>query len=161
MISGQLKSIQSEFTADIADIALDTSPAGVIEFAYESYLPEEVSGSFGVRGTGKIKVKDSGTYSLALGVDDGGRLRIDLDSNGFSDDDNVIVEDASGVFRYKTADVSFAKAGTYDFEWASFNSGGAFGSELVLAFEKGGNAPQAVDALEWDVIYVKNICNVI
>ena len=153
MVSGQLKSIQSEFTADIADIALDTSPAGVIEFAYESYLPEEVSGSFGVRGTGKIKVKESGTYSLALGVDDGGRLRIDLDSNGFSDDDNVIVEDASGVFRYKTADVSFAKAGTYDFEWASFNSGGAFGSELVLAFEKGGNAPQAVDALEWDVIY--------
>ena len=153
MVSGQLKSIQSEFTADIADIALDTSPAGVIEFAYESYLPEEVSGSFGVRGTGKIKVKESGTYSLALGVDDGGRLRIDLDSNGFSDDDNVIVEDASGVFRYKTADVSFAKAGTYDFEWASFNSGGAFGSELALAFEKGGNAPQAVDALEWDVIY--------
>ena len=153
MISGQLKSIQSEFTADIADIALDTSPAGVIEFAYESYLPEEVSGSFGVRGTGKIKVKDSGTYSLALGVDDGGRLRIDLDSNGFSDDDNVIVEDASGVFRYKTADVSFAKAGTYDFEWASFNSGGAFGSELALAFEKGGNAPKTVDSLEWDVIY--------
>ena len=153
MVSGQLKSIQSEFTADIADIALDTSPAGVIEFAYESYLPEEVSGSFGVRGTGKIKVKDSGIYSLALGVDDGGRLRIDLDNNGFSDEDNVIVEDASGGFRYKTADVSFAKAGTYDFEWASFNSGGAFGSELALAFEKGGNAPQAVDALEWDVIY--------
>ena len=153
MVSGQLKSIQSEFTADIADIALDTSPAGVIEFAYESYLPEEVSGSFGVRGTGKIKVKDSGIYSLALGVDDGGRLRIDLDSNGFSDEDNVIVEDASGGFRYKTADVSFAKAGTYDFEWASFNSGSAFGSELALAFEKGGNAPQAVDALEWDVIY--------
>ena len=153
MISGQLKSIQSEFTADIADIALDTSPAGIIEFAYESYLPEEVSGSFGVRGTGKIKVKESGTYSLALGVDDGGRLRIDLDSNGFSDDDNVIVEDASGAFRYKTADVSFAKAGTYDFEWASFNSGGAFGSELALAFEKGGNAPRTVDSLEWDVIY--------
>jgi hypothetical protein len=153
MISGQLKSIQSEFTADIADIALDTSPAGVIEFAYESYLPEEVSGSFGVRGTGKIEVKESGTYSLALGVDDGGRLRIDLDSNGFSDDDNVIVEDASGAFRYKTADVSFAKAGTYDFEWASFNSGGAFGSELALAFEKGGNAPRTVDSLEWDVIY--------
>ena len=58
MISGQLKSIQSEFTADIAAIALDTSPAGVIEFDYESYLPEEVSGSFGIRGTGKIKVKD-------------------------------------------------------------------------------------------------------
>jgi len=153
MISGQLKSIQSEFTADIADIALDTSPAGVIEFAYESYLPEEVSGSFGVRGTGKIKVNASGTYSLALGVDDGGRLRIDLDNNGFSDDDNVIVEDASGGFRYKTADVSFAKGGTYDFEWVSFNSGGAFGSELASAFEKGGNAPQAVDALEWDVIY--------
>ena len=153
MISGELKSIQSEFTADIADIALDTSPAGVIEFAYESYLPEEVSGSFGVRGTGKIKVKESGTYSLALGVDDGGRLRIDLDSNGFSDDDNVIVEDASGAFRYKTADVSFAKAGTYDFEWASFNSDGAFGSELALAFEKGGNAPGTVDSLEWDVIY--------
>ena len=153
MVSGQLKSIQSEFTADIADIALDTSPAGVIEFAYESYLPEEVSGSFGVRGTGKIKVKDSGTYSLALGVDDGGRLRIDLDNNGFSDDDNVIVEDASGGFRYKTADVSFAKAGTYDFEWVSFNSGGAFGSELALAFEKGGNAPKTVDSLEWDVIY--------
>ena len=153
MISGKLKSIQPEFMADIADIALETSPAGFIEFAYESYLPEEVSGSFGVRGTGKIKVKDSGIYSLALGVDDGGRLRIDLDSNGFSDADNVIVEDASGGFRYKTADVSFAKAGTYDFEWASFNSGGAFGSELALAFEKGGNAPQAVDALEWDVIY--------
>ena len=153
MVSGQLKSIQSEFTADIADIALDTSPAGNIEFAYESYLPEEVSGSFGVRGTGKIKVKESGTYSLALGVDDGGRLRIDLDSNGFSDDDNVIVEDASGAFRYKTADVSFAKAGTYDFEWASFNSDGAFGSELALAFEKGGNAPRTVDSLEWDVIY--------
>ena len=153
MISGQLKSIQSEFMADFADIALEVSPAGVFEFAYESYLPEEVSGSFGVRGTGKIKVKESGTYSLALGVDDGGRLRIDLDNNGFSDDDNVIVEDASGGFRYKTADVSFAKAGTYDFEWASFNSGGAFGSELALAFEKGGNAPQAVDALEWDVIY--------
>lgn len=153
MISGQLKSIQSEFTADIADIALEASPAGFIEFAYESYLPEEVSGSFGVRGTGKIKVKDFGIYSLALGVDDGGRLRIDLDSNGFSDDDNVIVEDASGSFRYKTVDMSFAKAGTYDFEWVSFNSGGAFGSELALAFEKGGNAPQAVDALEWDVIY--------
>ena len=153
MISGQLKSIQSEFMADIADIALETSPAGFIEFAYESYLPEEVSGSFGVRGTGKIKVKDSGTYSLALGVDDGGRLRIDLDNNGFSDDDNVIVEDASGGFRYKTADVSFAKAGTYDFEWVSFNSGGAFGSELALAFEKGGNAPKTVDSLEWDVIY--------
>ena len=153
MISGQLKSIQSEFMADFADIALEASPAGVFEFAYESYLPEEVSGSFGVRGTGKIKVKDSGIYSLALGVDDGGRLRIDLDNNGFSDEDNVIVEDASGGFRYKTADVSFAKAGTYDFEWASFNSGGAFGSELALAFEKGGNAPQAVDALEWDVIY--------
>lgn len=139
-------------TTSTADIVLTGGPASNLQaFDFDFGIPGDPSGGFAVRSTGSIEVASAGTYSLALGSDDGGRLRIDLDGNGIDPNDNVIVQDRTGAWQYSGGvDVEF-EAGTFDFEWVAFNDQGIFGAEILVAWDAGGNAP-AVSEADWDLL---------
>src|SRR5262249_5674410 len=106
----------------------------------------------GLVGKGKITVSAAGTYSFAIGVDDGGRLRIDKNQNGIGPEDNVIVRDATGAHAAYYGDVTFANAGTYDFEVASFNAGGTGDIELSVSLQSGGNDRSAINSGTWELV---------
>jgi hypothetical protein len=148
MVAGTLAGVKHTGTITSAD--LHSGAAG--DWFFDNEPPGAPSGSFATLATGSIQVNAPGTYSFALGVDDGGRFRIDLDRNGFSSADNIIVMDSSGGFRVTTADVTFTAAGSYDFEWATFNSGGAYGSEVSVSFLEGGGTQPPIDFNNWELL---------
>ena len=141
-----------EASTNAADIVLESDPDSQIAFFdWDFGIPGDPTGGFAVRSTGSIEVESAGTYSLALGSNDGGRLRIDLDGNGLDSDDNVILQDRRGAWQYSgPVDVEFT-AGTFDFEWVAFNDQGNFGSEILVALDTGGNAPPVSDS-DWDIL---------
>ncbi|MGK0185793.1 MAG: hypothetical protein ACI9R3_001574, partial [Verrucomicrobiales bacterium] len=149
MIDGSIPSSKQSGTVESADFIGSAGALG--SFFDDASLPGDPDGAFGVVAKGKMVIETAGTFSLGLGVDDGGRLRIDLDQNGLDANDDVFVEDAIGAFRYIIADVMFP-AGTFDFEWISFNSGGDFGSELAVGLSEDGGAQAPVDDFEWELI---------
>ena len=91
-----------------------------------------------------------GKYSFAVASDDGARLRIDLDKNGITAADNVIVNDVAQGHTPKYADVTFAAAGTYDFEVTSFNSGGGGDLEFSVSTQANGGDTSAISSGSWD-----------
>lgn len=152
-IAGTLATAKTTNTLTSADFSLAsaTSPGKWLD---DAEAPGSPSGAFALVGRGRINVQTPGRYTFALGVDDGGRLRIDRDRNGFGTNDNVIVMDSTGAFREQFADVNFTSAGIYDFEWVTFNTGGASGSEVSVTTSPGGGATGPVDAFtgEWDLL---------
>lgn len=103
-------------------------------------VPGNPAGGFVTVATGKFDVFVPGVYSVGLGVDDGGRLRVDADRNGLTAEDTIIELDGTSAFREAAADVDFSAAGGYEFEWVSYNAGGAFGSEVSVTYAAGGGA---------------------
>lgn len=97
--------------------------------------------TYGVRGTGRLVVSQAGTYTFAIGVDDAARLRIDLDQNGLDPGDTVFSEEDGSGFRVFGHDVTFAQAGTYDFEWVTLSTGANFGQELSVVVEPSSGVP--------------------
>jgi hypothetical protein len=148
MVAGTKPSAPSTGTATSADFALN-SPGDWFD---DHLFPGDPTGAFGFVGKGSLAVSQAGTYSFAMGVDDGGRLRIDRDRNGFTDADNVIVEDVGGAHRAVYGDAAFASAGTYDFEWTVFNSGGSSSAELSVSVLPGGNVRTPVLSGDWDQV---------
>lgn len=146
MAAGTKPSTQSTGTASAADFAL--SSAG--DWFDDNAFPGDPTGVFGFVGKGQLTVSQAGTYSFALGVDDGGRLRIDRDRNGFTDADNVILEDVAGTHRAVYGDATFASSGTYDFEWTTFNTGGGASAELSVSINPGGNVRSPVASGDWE-----------
>ena len=132
--------------------ALDFSDSSTGNWQVDNPIPGGASGVFGLVCTGKLSVSKAGKYSFALGIDDGARLRIDLDKNGFSDADNVITDDAAGSFRASYGDATFASAGTYDFEVTMFNSGGGGCLELSISTTTGGGDTNAVDGGTFELL---------
>ena len=149
LIDGAIPSSKQTGTIESADVAGVAGAFG--SFFDDEPLPGDPDGAFAVAASGKLLVGAAGTYSLGLGIDDGARLRIDLDQNGLDANDDVLVEDATGAFRYVIADVAFP-AGTFDFQWVAFNSGGDFGSELAVGLSEDGGAQAPVDDFEWELI---------
>lgn len=120
------------------------------DWPVDNPLPGGVTGLWGLVAKGKLNVKAAGTYSFALGMDDGARLRIDKNKNGLGPEDNVIVEDAAGGHRARYGDVSFPAAGLYDFEVTAFNSGGAGDIEMSVSLQAGGGDTSAITSGNWE-----------
>lgn len=135
----------------VADIVNTVSPASQIEFFdWDNPIAGDPSGGFAVRATGQVEAS-GGVVSLAIGGADGSRLRIDIDGNGFDANDDIVALDRRGGWQYSApVDVDIA-AGTYDFEWVSFNAAAEFGAEFLVALDGGGGA-EAVNDLAWDLV---------
>ncbi len=144
MIDGTTPSNTTEGVLGIADLAAGAN-GNWNEVNHNLAVPGNPTGGFATVGTGTLSVSTPGTYTFALGIDDGGRLRIDRDGNGLSGDDDVIVVDSEGGFRDTFQDVIFDAAGDFDFEWIGFNSTGDFGAEVSVAFDEGGNGGPPID----------------
>lgn len=151
VITGEIRNRKSTGTIPEADIVASGNAASGGVFSGDFAAPGDPTGGFVTVATGKIRISSADTISVALGADDGGYVRIDLDGNGITDADQVLTLDGTGAFRYATADVDFT-AGTFDFEWAAYNSGGAFGSEFLTAFSAGGGTPTTIDDFEWEPV---------
>jgi hypothetical protein len=151
MAAGTKQSAKTEGTLNSADLSLAGAPS-TGAWQDDAEVPGSPGGVFGVVGKGKLNVATAGRYSFALGIDDGGRLRIDLNKNGFGPEDNIILEDISGGFRTIYGDATFPAAGDYDFEWATFNTGANYGAELSVSVAVGGNLRTPVAAGEWELL---------
>lgn len=152
LVAGTLPSTKTEATLNIADVAEDATSSG--DWLHDQPAPGiegDSPAAYALVGKGKITVSAPGTYTFALGVDDGGRLRIDLNGNGIGPEDTLIgLEGASG-FRRGLRDVNFIAAGTFDFEWVSFDQGGSSGAELSVATQAGSSL-EPVAAGAWEVL---------
>lgn len=155
MIAGTLQSAQTVATIPNADMAQG-------EVGRWTGLPGQDNGvpgtpdntaTFGTRGTGKLNVKTAGIYTFALSVDDGARLRIDLNRNGLDAGDNVFNEEDGTGLRVLTADVAFPQTGEYDFEWVTLCTGANYGQEISVANVLGGGTPDGNDfPFEFDLL---------
>ena len=122
MVSGLLPSVSVSGTIDQADL-YDSGEAGG-SWAFDNPIPGGGGDDYGIVATGTLNVNVDGTYSFAIGNDDGARLRIDgLD---------VIVDDSLHGFQnsFNTIDLN---AGSHTFEWVGFERGGEAGFELSVA----------------------------
>jgi hypothetical protein len=131
--------------------SLDVSESSSGAFTDDNALPDTVGDSYVLQAKGKIQVDTAGTYRFGLGVDDGGRLRIDKDKNGFTDADNVVVINSTGALRFSMANVTFAAAGAYDFEVVAFDQGGASGMEVAVSSDTSAPDP-LTDSSSWELI---------
>src|SRR5438046_3782547 len=132
--------------------AFDFSDGPLGDWSIDNPIPGGITGTWGLVGKGKIVVSAPGTYSFAIGVDDGGRLRIDKNQNGIGPEDNVIVQDAVGAHAPYYGDVTFTSAGAYDFEVASFSAGGGGDIELSVSLQSGGNDRSAILSGTWELL---------
>jgi hypothetical protein len=142
---------QNDKTTDtVSDI--DFSDASGGSFATDNGVPGGYTGNWGLHITGKINVPTAGTYRVAVGSDDGARLEIDLDKNGFSAADIIIEDSGPHGHQFVFADVKFPSAGDYDFDLRSYNAGTGGSLEWAVA-----NVPVPVpdDALDsgfWELV---------
>lgn len=131
---------------------LDFSDGSPGDWFWDYPVPGGATGLWGLVARGKLNVKAAGRYSFALGMDDGARLRVDVNKNGFGPEDNVIVEDAAGGHRARYGDVTFATAGLYDFEVTVFNSGGAGSIEMSVSTQAGGGDTSPINSGTWELL---------
>ena len=148
MVAGSKESNKNTGTVQ----SYDFSDGASGDWTADNAIPGGVTGTWGLVGKGKISVSAPGTYSFAIGVGDGGRLRIDKNQNGIGPEDNVIVRDATGAHAPYYGDVTFTNAGTFDFEVASFNAGGVGDIELSVSLQSGGNDRTAISSGSWELI---------
>ena len=146
IIDGTLPSTENSYPIFSADI-WDTE-FGV--FLDNNVPPAPTTDTYVLRGTGRLQVGQAGTYKFALGVDDGGRFRIDQAGDGFDDSDNVVVVDSTGAFRWTVGTVTLAQ-GTHDFEFVMFDAGGEAGLEIAVATSPS-SPNDAVAPPDWELL---------
>lgn len=117
-------------TLQLTDLDFGDGSAG--QWFIDNPIPGGYTGNWGLAITGKLAVATAGTYRFAMGSDDGARLRIDLDANGFSATDTVLEDAGPHGHQIVYANVTFAAAGTYDFQLISYNSGGGGSLEFSV-----------------------------
>jgi len=148
LISGELSSIRATNTAPQADLGR----AGFGTFDHVVPGDPAPTLNFCTLATGTLNVTQAGTFSFALVTQDGGRLRIDRDKNGFDPGDTVIEVNTLGGQFINKADVTFADAGPYRFEWIGFtDDSGAFTAEIAVAIEAG-STPLPIDSGAWEIL---------
>jgi hypothetical protein len=138
------------FTESVTEF--DFSDASSGEYFLDYPIPGGASGVWGMIATGKLNVTQAGTYSFALGIDDGARLRIDTNRNGLGEEDDVIVEDAAGAHRLVHGDATFSAPGLYDFEVVVFNSGGGGNVEMSVSIQEGGGDTSDIFSGTWELL---------
>lgn len=127
MIAGTKEHTQEE--GEVTTIDFGDASAGNWTLDYP--IPGNYTGNWGLHLRGSINVATAGTYRFAVGSDDGARLEIDVDRNGFTADDIVINDPGPHAHQIVYANVTFAAAGNYDFQVLSYNSGG--GGDLEVS----------------------------
>jgi hypothetical protein len=146
MVAGTKEAIKA--TATVTE--LDFNDASPGDWFFDNPIPGSASGVWGLVARGQLQVGTAGTYSFALGMDDGARLRIDANRNGIGPEDTVIVEDAAGAHRARYGDVTFSATGMYEFEVLAFNSGGGGSLELSVSLLAGGNDTSPINSGSWE-----------
>lgn len=121
---------------------LDFADASSGQWLDDNPIPGGYTGNWGLQIKGKLSVPTAGTYRFAVGSDDGARLRIDLDKNGLTAADDVLVDAGPHAHQIVYANVTFPSTGTYDFQIVSYNSGGGGSLEASVSI---GTADQVLD----------------
>jgi hypothetical protein len=143
MIAGTLSNAQTTASIPNADLAQGEVGRWTGQPGQDNGVPgtPDNAATFGTRGTGKLNVRTAGTYTFALSVDDGARLRIDLNRDGIDAGDNVFNEEDGSGLRVLAADVTFPQTGEYDFEWVTLCTGANYGQEISVATLPGAGTP--------------------
>ncbi|HBI46092.1 MAG TPA: hypothetical protein DDY78_25040 [Planctomycetales bacterium] len=140
LLSGQLSSTMA--TGAIAQADLDDFTAqSVGNWTINNPIPGGGGDFYAVKGAGTLLVNIAGTYSFALGSDDGSRLRID--------GNQVVIYDAPRAFGVTYGTVTLS-AGTHTFDWVGYQQGGGAGFELSVA--AGTNTSAVSAANGWRVV---------
>ena len=133
--------------------SLDIQDVSVGNWEENHPVPGGYTGNWGLRIEGKLSVSKPGTYRFALGSDDGARFQIDSDKNGFTFADTVIDDPGAHGHTIVYANLSFATAGTYNFEVRSYNSGGSGDFELSVGIPPAAEIPDdALDSGYWELL---------
>jgi hypothetical protein len=129
---------QSTITTETV-ATLDFSDNSTGDWQTDNAIPGGVSGIYGMRIKGKLNVTVGGTYSFALGTDDGGRLQIDLNRNGTYEANETIITDV-GPHGHQVmyGNAALTSSATYDFQVIGYNSGGGGDLEVSVANTPGG-----------------------
>jgi hypothetical protein len=143
MIAGTAQSAQTTAGIAAADLAQGEVGRWTGLPGQDNAVPgnPDNTATFGTRATGKLTVQTAGIWTFALSVDDGARLRIDLNRNGLDAGDNVFNEEDGTGLRVLAADVNFPQTGEYDFEWVTLCTGANFGQEVSVATLQGPGTP--------------------
>lgn len=104
----------------------------------ENAIPGGAAGVWGLRATGKLNVTAAGTYSFAIGSDDGARVSIDLNRNGLDAGDVRFTDPGPQGHTIRYFDVNFPSTGQYDFQVVAYNSGA--GGDVELSVENSVNS---------------------
>ena len=117
-------------------------------------VPGGATANWGLVADGKINVTAAGTYSFALGTDDGGRLQIDLNRNGTFEAAEAIITDAGPhAHQISYGNAAFTATGLYDIRVVGYNSGGGGGLEVSVALVAGAGLNDLATAPEnWEVL---------
>ncbi len=148
MVAGTKPSNQE--TAAVAEV--DFADGSFGEYFVDHPIPGGFTAPFGLVIKGKLNVSAAGTYSFAVASDDGARLRIDVDQNGLSASDDVIVNDVAQGHTPRYGDATFAAAGLYDFEVTMFNSGGAGDVEFSVSTQDNGGDTSEILSGSWELL---------
>ncbi|MEO8426822.1 MAG: hypothetical protein ABI651_06895 [Verrucomicrobiota bacterium] len=149
MIAGTKSNTTATGTVDIVDF----SDASAGDWTADNAVPGGVTGVWGILGTGKLTVSAAGTYGFALGTDDGGRVQIDINKNGFDAADTIIEDLGPHAHTLKFGDANFTAPDTYDFRVLGYNSAGGGDLEVSVATSAGAGKTNLVDSPgEWEVL---------
>lgn len=129
MIAGTLPSTTATGTIGEADLKDNDVPG---RWAFDNWVPGGGGEDYAIVGTSTLRVNTAGTFSFAIGGDDGGRLRID--------GQDVIIDDSTHGFQQRYGDI-FLDNGDHTFEWVGFQGEGRVGWELSVAPGAGNTSP--------------------
>jgi hypothetical protein len=149
IIAGTKQATSSPGTAS----ALDFNDATEGNWPGGEAIPGGAAGVWGLRATGQLNVSAAGTYTIATGADDGVRVRIDANKNGFDAGDTVIADPGPHGHQITYGNVVFPSAGTYDIQVVAYNSGGSGSLEVSVATTAGGGQTGLDTAPEnWELL---------
>ncbi|MCW5557218.1 MAG: hypothetical protein KIT22_05215, partial [Verrucomicrobiae bacterium] len=148
MVAGTKPSNQE--TASVPEV--DFADGSVGDYFSDYPIPGGFTAPFGLVIKGKLNVSEAGTYSFAVASDDGARLRIDVDRNGISASDDVIVNDVAQAHTPRYGDATFPAAGLYDFEVTMFNSSGSGSVEFSVSTQENGGDTSEILSGTWELL---------
>ena len=131
---------------------LDFSDGSAGNWFVDNAVPGGYTGVWGLHARGKLTVGAAGVYRFAVGSDDGARLQIDVNKNGFGPEDTVLEDPGPHGHQVVYANVTFPAAGTYDYDLRGYNSGGGGSLEASVSTSAGEVPDDALDSGYWEVL---------
>jgi Ca2+-binding RTX toxin-like protein len=144
-ISGAVPRTTTISTVPQADFRDATSGAAG-NWTFNHPIPGGGGDHYVLRASGTLQVSTAGSFTFALGTDNGGRLRID--------GADVIVDNANHGFTTLFGTVTLV-AGAHTFELVGYEGGGAAGFEVSVAVGSGIAGPVS-EANGWRVLGAAN-----